>query len=270
MPIVSMKNLLETGVHFGHQTRRWDPRMSKYIFTQRNGIHIIDLQRTSRKLEEAYWFVKEVSKSKGSFLFVGTKKQAQESVKESAERSGAFFVNSRWLGGTLTNFLTIKQRIKRLEQLRTMEENGTFDLLPKKEVLKLKSEIERLERFIGGIKNMAKLPDAIFVVDTKKEQIACEEAKKLKIPIVGMVDTNCDPSIVDYVIPANDDAIRAVKLICDTIADAIIEGREAKPPAKRIIENQIPSSSSPRGLDKVLDYGRINQDKKLHNEEILN
>ena len=228
MAVVSMKQLLEAGVHFGHQTRRWNPKMAEYIFTERNGIYIIDLQKTVRKLEEAYNFIRELSENGESVLFVGTKKQAQDSVREEAERAGAYFVNARWLGGMMTNFTTIRHRIDRLRQLRAMEEDGTFDLLPKKEVIKLKLEIEKLEKFMGGIKDMKKLPGALFIVDPRKERIAVAEAKKLGIPIVAIVDTNCDPEEIDYVIPGNDDAIRAVKLISATMANAIIEGREGQ------------------------------------------
>ena len=228
MAVISMKQLLEAGVHFGHQTRRWNPKMAQYIFTERNGIYIIDLQKTVRKLEEAYNFIRELSENGESVLFVGTKKQAQDSVREEAERAGAYFVNARWLGGMMTNFTTIRHRIDRLRQLRAMEEDGTFDLLPKKEVIKLKLEIEKLEKFMGGIKDMKKLPGALFIVDPRKERIAVAEAKKLGIPIVAIVDTNCDPEEIDYVIPGNDDAIRAVKLISATMANAIIEGREGQ------------------------------------------
>ena len=226
MVVVSMKQLLEAGVHFGHQTRRWNPKMAQYIFTERNGIYIIDLQKTVKKLDEAYMFIRDIAKDGGEVLFVGTKKQAGDSVKEEAERCGMHFVNARWRGGMMTNFKTITRRIDRLAQLRKMEEDGTFELLPKKEVIKLKLEIEKLEKFIGGIKNMKKLPAAIFVVDPKKEKIAVAEAKKLHIPIVAIVDTNCDPDEVDYVIPGNDDAIRAVKLIAGAMASAILEGRQ--------------------------------------------
>ncbi len=226
--VVSMKQLLEAGVHFGHQTRRWNPKMAPYIFTERNGIYIIDLQKTVKKLEEAYSFVRELSADGKSVLFVGTKKQAQDSVKEEALRAGAYYVNARWLGGMLTNFTTIKRRIQRLNQLRTMESDGTFDLLPKKEVIKLNLEIEKLEKFLGGIKEMKDLPGALFIVDPRKERIAVAEAKKLGIPIVAIVDTNCDPDEIDYVIPGNDDAIRAVKLIASAMANAIIEGNEGK------------------------------------------
>ena len=228
MSVVSMKQLLEAGVHFGHQTRRWNPKMAKYIFTERNGIYIIDLQKTVKKLEEAYNFVRDLSVEGKSVLFVGTKKQAQDSVKEEAERAGAYYVNARWLGGMLTNFTTIRTRIERLKQLRTMEEDGTFDLLPKKEVVKLNLEIEKLEKFLGGIKDMKEIPGALFIIDPRKERIAVAEAKKLGIPIVAIVDTNCDPDEVDYVIPGNDDAIRAVKLISSAIANAIIEGNEGR------------------------------------------
>ena len=226
MGVVSMKQLLEAGVHFGHQTRRWNPKMARYIFTERNGIYIIDLQKTVKKLEEAYMFVRDVAANGDNVLFVGTKKQAGESIKEEAERAGAHYVNARWLGGMMTNFKTIRRRIQRLEQLRKMQEDGTFDRLPKKEVGKLELEIEKLEKYLGGIKNMDKLPGALFIVDPRKERIAVAEAKKLGIPIVAIVDTNCDPDEIDYVIPGNDDAIRAVKLIASTMADAIMEGRQ--------------------------------------------
>ncbi len=228
MAVVSMKQLLEAGVHFGHQTRRWNPKMAPYIFTERNGIYIIDLQKTVRKLESAYLFVRDVAAQGGEVLFVGTKKQAGESIKEEAIRSGAHYVNARWLGGMMTNFKTIQRRIKRLEQLHAMETDGTFDLLPKKEVIKLNLEIEKLEKFLGGIKNMNKLPGALFVVDPRKEKIAVSEARKLGIPVVAIVDTNCDPDEVDYVIPGNDDAIRAVKLISGCMANAIIEGKQGQ------------------------------------------
>ena len=228
MAVVSMKQLLEAGVHFGHQTRRWNPKMAPYIFTERNGIYIIDLQKTVKKLEEAYNFVRDLSMEGKSVLFVGTKKQAQESVRDEAERAGAYFVNARWLGGMLTNFRTIRRRIYRLNQLKAMEADGTFDLLPKKEVTKLQLEIQKLEKFMGGIKDMKQLPGALFIVDPRKERIAVAEAKKLGIPIVAIVDTNCDPDEIDYVIPGNDDAIRAVKLISATMANAIIEGREGQ------------------------------------------
>ena len=228
MSVISMKQLLEAGVHFGHQTRRWNPKMSQYIFTERNGIYIIDLQKTVKKLEEAYLFIREVAANDGEILFVGTKKQAQDSVKEEAIRCGMPYVNARWLGGMLTNFNTIQRRIKRLAQLKTMESDGTFELLPKKEVIKLNLEIEKLEKFMGGITGMKKQPAAMFIVDPRKERIAVAEAHKLHIPIVAIVDTNCDPDEVDFVIPGNDDAIRAVKLIAGAMADAVIEGRQGE------------------------------------------
>ncbi len=228
MSVVSMKQLLEAGVHFGHQTRRWNPKMKKYIFQERNGIYIIDLQKTVKKVEEAYNFLKELAADGGNVLFVGTKKQAQESVKEEAERVGMFYVNHRWLGGTLTNFQTIRKRVQRLKDLERMAEDGTFDVLPKKEVVGLKKEQEKLERFLGGIKEMKDLPDAIFIIDPRKERIAVQEARKLNIPIVAMVDTNCDPDEIDYVIPSNDDAIRAVKLITSKMADAILEAKQGE------------------------------------------
>ena len=228
MSVVSMKQLLEAGVHFGHQTRRWNPKMSEYIFAERNGIYIIDLQKTVKKLEEAYSFIREVSLNGGEVLFVGTKKQAMDSIKEEAIRCGMPFVNARWLGGMLTNFQTIQKRIKRLAQLKAMEQDGTFALLPKKEVIKLNLEIEKLEKFMGGITEMKKQPAALFIVDPRKERIAVAEAHKLGIPIVAIVDTNCDPDEVDFVIPGNDDAIRAVRLIAGAMADAIIEGRQGE------------------------------------------
>lgn len=226
--VVSMKQLLEAGVHFGHQTRRWNPKMAPYIFTERNGIYIIDLQKTVKKLEEAYMFVRELSAQGQEVLFVGTKKQAQESIKEEAERCSMPFVNARWLGGMLTNFNTIQRRIKRLEQLKKFQEDGTFDKLPKKEVIKLVLEIEKLEKFMGGITEMRRHPAAVFIVDPRKERIAVAEARKLGIPIIAIVDTNCDPDEIDYVIPGNDDAIRAVKLISATMADAVLEGRQGE------------------------------------------
>ena len=226
MGVVSMKQLLEAGVHFGHLTKRWNPKMAPYIFTERNGIYIIDLQKTVKKLDEAYAFVRSIAENGENVLFVGTKKQASDSIKEEATRAGAYYVNARWLGGMMTNFKTIQRRIARLAQLHTMQEDGTFDLLPKKEVVKLELEIEKLEKYLGGIKEMKKLPGALFIVDPRKEKIAVAEAKKLGIPIVAIVDTNCDPDDVDYVIPGNDDAIRAVKLIAGAMADAILEGRQ--------------------------------------------
>lgn len=226
MSVVSMKQLLEAGVHFGHQMRRWDPRMKSYIFTDRNNIYIIDLQQTVKLIDVAYDFIKEISSKGANILFVGTKKQALESIKNEAEKCGMFYVNYRWLGGTLTNFNTIRKRVKRLYELEEMENNKMFEVLPKKEVMSLKVEKEKLEKLLGGIKNMEKLPDAIFVVDPKKEKIAIAEAIKLSLPIVAIVDTNCNPEEIDYVIPGNDDAIRAVKLISSVIADAVIEGKK--------------------------------------------
>ena len=228
MAVVAMKQLLKAGVHFGHQKRRWDPRMAEYIFQARNGIHIIDLQKTSKKIDEAYAFVKEISEEGKEILFIGTKKQAQECVKEAAEKSGMFYVDQRWLGGMLTNFKTIRTRVERLKKLEAMQEDGTFEVLPKKEVSKLKNEMEKLEKNLGGIKEMTRLPGAIFVVDPKNERIAVLEAKKLGIPVVGLVDTNCSPEDVDYPIPGNDDAIRAVKLITDVMANAVIEGKQGE------------------------------------------
>ena len=228
MAVVAMKQLLEAGVHFGHQTRRWDPKMAEYIFQARNGIHIIDLQKASKKIDEAYEFIKEQVEEGKTVLFVGTKKQAQECMKEAAIKSGMYYVDQRWLGGMLTNFDTIQKRIQRLKDLETMQEDGTFDVLPKKEVIILKKEMEKLEKNLGGIKNMDKLPGVIFLVDPKKERIAILEAKKLNIPVVGIVDTNCDPEDLDYPIPGNDDAIRAVKLIADVMANAIIEGKQGE------------------------------------------
>ncbi|TJX67042.1 30S ribosomal protein S2 [Soehngenia saccharolytica] len=228
MSVVSMKNLLEAGVHFGHQTRRWNPKMSKYIFTERNGIYIIDLQKTVKMIDEAYAVMKDIVANGGEVLFVGTKKQAQEAIETEAKRCGMHYVNQRWLGGMLTNYKTIRKRIDRLHELEKMEEDGTFDVLPKKEVIQLKHERERLEKFLGGIKNMNRVPDVLFVVDPRKERIAVKEAHILGIPVIGIVDTNCDPDEVDYVIPGNDDAIRAVKLITETIANAVIEARQGE------------------------------------------
>lgn len=228
MAIISMKQLLEAGVHFGHQTRRWNPKMSRYIFTERNGIYIIDLQKTVRKIDEAYNFVRDLSAQGGTILFVGTKKQAQEAMKEEALRCNMFYVNERWLGGMLTNFQTIQKRVDRLRQLEKMETEGTFEVLPKKEVIQLRHEMDRLQKYLGGIKDMKKAPDAIYVVDPRKEHIAIAEAHKLGIPVVGTVDTNCDPDEIDYEIPANDDAIRAVRLLAARMADAIIEGRQGE------------------------------------------
>ena len=241
MAVVSMKQLLEAGVHFGHQTRRWNPKMAEYIYCERNGIYIIDLQKTVGKLEEAYNFVRELSEKGETILFVGTKKQASEAVREEADRCGMYYVNARWLGGMLTNFKTMRTRIDRLAQLKKMQEDGTFDMLPKKEVIKLMGEMEKLEKYLGGVKKMNKLPGALFVVDPRKEHNAISEARKLGIPIVAIVDTNCDPDEVDYVIPANDDAIRAIRLIASTMANAVIEGRQgvdaaAAPAAEEVAE----------------------------------
>ncbi|SFS54448.1 30S ribosomal protein S2 [Marininema halotolerans] len=228
MAVVSMKQLLEAGVHFGHQTRRWNPKMSKYIFTERNGIYIIDLQKTVKMMEDTYNYVRDLAAKGGNILFVGTKKQAQDAVKEEAARSDMFYVNHRWLGGTLTNFQTIRKRITRLHQLEAMEEDGTFEVLPKKEVVMLKKEQSRLEKFLGGIKHMKQLPDAVFIIDPRKERIAVAEARKLGIPIIAIVDTNCDPDEIDHIIPGNDDAIRAVRLFTSKMADAVLEGKQGE------------------------------------------
>ena len=250
MAVVAMKQLLEAGVHFGHQTRRWDPKMAEYIFQARNGIHIIDLQKTSKKLDEAYSFMKEQAGEGKTVLFVGTKKQAQECVKEAAEKSGMYYVDQRWLGGMLTNFGTIRKRIDRLNELETMQEDGTFDVLPKKEVIILKKEMEKLQKNLGGIKDMKEMPGVMFVVDPKKERIAILEARKLGIPVVGLVDTNCNPEDVDYAIPGNDDAIRAVKLIADVMANAIIEGRQGEALETETEEAQI-SEEEPTSIEEV-------------------
>ena len=228
MSVISMKNLLEAGVHFGHQTRRWNPKMAEYIFTERNGIYIIDLQKTVVKVEEAYNVIKDIVSDGGEVLFVGTKKQAQDSIESEAKRSGMHFVNQRWLGGMLTNFKTIAKRIQRLEEIEAMEEAGTFEVLPKKEVTNLKNEAAKLDKFLGGIRNMKKMPEVLFVVDPRKEKIAVNEARILGIPVVGIVDTNCDPDEVDYIIPGNDDAIRAVKLLTGTMANAVLEGKQGE------------------------------------------
>ena len=228
MSVISMKQLLEAGVHFGHQTRRWNPKMAPYIYTERNGIHIIDLQKSVGKVDEAYKAISDIASEGGTILFVGTKKQAQDSIKEEAERCGMFYVNERWLGGMLTNFKTIQQRIKRLNKIEEMSQDGTFDVLPKKEVIQLKKEWDKLEKNLGGIKNMKQLPDAIFIVDPKKERICVQEAHSLHIPLIGIADTNCDPEELDYVIPGNDDAIRAVKLIVAKMADAVIEANQGE------------------------------------------
>lgn len=238
MAVVSMKQLLEAGVHFGHQTRRWNPKMARFIFTERNGIYIIDLQKTVKKIEEAYSFIREVAESGKPILFVGTKKQAQDSIKEEAERAGMYYVNERWLGGMLTNYKTIKGRIDRLRKLEDMQENGTFDVLPKKEVIQLMNEKEKLQKYLNGIKDMPEVPGAIFIVDPRKERIAVMEAHKLGIPVVGIVDTNCDPDEIDFPIPGNDDAIRAVKLIASTISQAIIEAKQGQIEQTSAEENQ--------------------------------
>ena len=254
MAVVAMKQLLEAGVHFGHQTRRWDPKMAEYIFQARNGIHIIDLQKTSKKLDEAYSFMKSQAEEGKTVLFVGTKKQAQECVKEAAEKSGMYYVDQRWLGGMLTNFGTIRKRIDRLNELETMQEDGTFEVLPKKEVILLKKEMEKLEKNLGGIKDMKEIPGVMFVVDPKKERIAILEARKLGIPVVGLIDTNCNPEDVDYAIPGNDDAIRAVKLITDVMASAIIEGRQGESfePATEE-EQQVAETEESQSIEEVVE-----------------
>ena len=250
MAVVAMKQLLEAGVHFGHQTRRWDPKMAEYIFQARNGIHIIDLQKTSKKIDEAYAFLKEQAEEGKTVLFVGTKKQAQECVKEAAEKSGMYYVDQRWLGGMLTNFDTIRTRVQRLKDLEKMQEDGTFEVLPKKEVILLKKEMEKLERNLGGIKDMEEIPGVIFLVDPKKEHIAVLEAKKLGIPVIGLVDTNCNPEEVDYAIPGNDDAIRAVKLITDVMANAIIEGRKGESFEAEEVAEEV--SEEPTSIEEVV------------------
>ena len=252
MAVVAMKQLLEAGVHFGHQTRRWDPRMAEYIFQARNGIHIIDLQKTSKKIDEAYAFLKEQAEEGKTVLFVGTKKQAQECVKEAAEKSGMNYVDQRWLGGMLTNFGTIRTRVQRLKDLEKMQEDGTFEVLPKKEVILLKKEMAKLERNLGGIKDMEEMPGVIFLVDPKKEHIAILEAKKLNIPVIGLVDTNCNPEEVDYAIPGNDDAIRAVKLITDVMANAIIEGRQGESFEAEEVENTEEVSEEATSMEEVV------------------
>ena len=250
MAVVAMKQLLEAGVHFGHQTRRWDPKMAEYIFQARNGIHIIDLQKTSKKIDEAYAFLKEQAEEGKTVLFVGTKKQAQECVKEAAEKSGMYYVDQRWLGGMLTNYDTIRTRVQRLKDLEKMQEDVTFEVLPKKEVILLKKEMEKLERNLGGIKNMEEIPGVIFLVDPKKEHIAVLEAKKLGIPVIGLVDTNCNPEEVDYAIPGNDDAIRAVKLITDVMANAIIEGRQGESFEAEEVAEEV--SEEPTSIEEVV------------------
>ena len=251
MAVVAMKQLLEAGVHFGHQTRRWDPKMAEYIFQARNGIHIIDLQKTSKKLDEAYSFLKEQAEEGKTILFVGTKKQAQECVKEAAEKCGMYYVNQRWLGGTLTNFETIRKRIGRLKELERMQEDGTFDVLPKKEVILLKKEMEKLEKNLGGIKYMEQLTGVMFIVDPKKERIGILEAKKLGIPVIGLIDTNCNPEDVDYAIPGNDDAIRAVSLIVDCMANAVIEGRQGES-MEMETEEEMTETSEDQSMEEVV------------------
>lgn len=252
MSVVTMKQLLEAGVHFGHQTRRWDPRMKQYIFTQRNGIYIIDLQKTIKMLDDAYNYVKAVAKDNGVFLFVGTKKQAQESIQEEATRAGQYYVNERWLGGTLTNWKTIQSRVKRLKDLKTMAEDGTFDVLPKKEAAVLTKEKDKLQRFLGGIEDMPRIPDVLFVVDPKKEKIAVHEANILGIPVVAMVDTNTDPTPIDVVIPANDDAIRAIRLISGAMADAIIEGKQGQDDGEDV-EKEMADKAAENSDDKSME-----------------
>ena len=253
MAVVAMKQLLEAGVHFGHQTKRWDPKMAEYIYQARNGIHIIDLQKTSKKIDEAYKFMKEVAEEGKDILFVGTKKQAQECVKDAAIKSNMFYIDQRWLGGMLTNFKTIRKRIERLKKLEEMETDGTFDVLPKKEVAALRNEKEKLEKNLGGIKEMTRMPGAMFVVDPKNERIAVLEAKKLNIPIIGLVDTNCNPEDVDYPIPGNDDAIRAVKLITDVMANAIIEGRQGETlEAEEQMVSEEVASEEPASIEEVV------------------
>ena len=262
MAVVAMKQLLEAGVHFGHQTRRWDPKMAEYIFQARNGIHIIDLQKTSKKLDEAYAFLKEQAEAGKTVLFVGTKKQAQECVKEAAEKCGMYYVNQRWLGGTLTNFTTIRKRIGRLLELEKMQEDGTFEVLPKKEVILLKKEMEKLEKNLGGIKEMTEVPGVMFIVDPKKEKIGILEARKLGIPVIGLVDTNCNPQDVDYAIPGNDDAIRAVKLIADCMANAVIEGKQGE--SMETVEEamEVEEVVEPTDMEEVVASEEVEEPKK--------
>ena len=266
MAVVAMKQLLEAGVHFGHQTRRWDPKMAEYIFQARNGIHIIDLQKTSKKLDEAYDFIREQAEEGKAVLFVGTKKQAQECMKEAAIKCGMFYVDQRWLGGMLTNFDTIQKRIQRLKDLETMQEDGTFDVLPKKEVILLKKEMEKLEKNLGGIKEMNELPGVIFLVDPKKERIAILEAKKLGIPVVGLVDTNCNPEELDYPIPGNDDAIRAVKLIADVMANAVIEGRQGESFEEEVSEEQVANEEEATSIEEVVAQEETETTEKSEEE----
>ena len=262
MAVVAMKQLLEAGVHFGNQTRRWDPKMAEYIFQARNGIHIIDLQKTSKKLDEAYAFLKEQAEAGKTVLFVGTKKQAQECVKEAAEKCGMYYVNQRWLGGTLTNFSTIRKRIGRLLELEKMQEDGTFEVLPKKEVILLKKEMEKLEKNLGGIKEMTEVPGVMFIVDPKKEKIGILEARKLGIPVIGLVDTNCNPQDVDYAIPGNDDAIRAVKLIADCMANAVIEGKQGE--SMEAVEEamEVEEVAEPTDMEEVVASEEVEEPKK--------
>ena len=266
MAVVAMKQLLEAGVHFGHQTRRWDPKMAEYIFQARNGIHIIDLQKTSKKIDEAYAFLKEQAEEGKTVLFVGTKKQAQECMKEAALKCGMFYVDQRWLGGMLTNFDTIQKRIQRLKDLEKMQEDGTFDVLPKKEVILLKKEMEKLEKNLGGIKEMNELPGVIFLVDPKKERIAILEAKKLGIPVVGLVDTNCNPEELDYPIPGNDDAIRAVKLIADVMANAVIEGRQGESFEEEVSEEQVANEEEATSIEEVVAEEETETNEKSEEE----
>ena len=262
MAVVAMKQLLEAGVHFGHQTRRWDPRMAEYIFQARNGIHIIDLQKTSKKLDEAYAFLKEQAEEGKTVLFVGTKKQAQDCMKEAAEKCGMYYVNQRWLGGMLTNFATIEKRIERLNELEKMQEDGTFEVLPKKEVILLKKEMEKLEKNLGGIKEMTEVPGVMFIVDPKKEKIGILEARKLGIPVIGLVDTNCNPQDVDYAIPGNDDAIRAVKLIADCMANAVIEGKQGE--SMEAVEEamEVEEVAEPTDMEEVVASEEVEEPKK--------
>ena len=262
MAVVAMKQLLEAGVHFGHQTRRWDPKMAEYIFQARNGIHIIDLQKTSKKLDEAYAFLKEQAEAGKTVLFVGTKKQAQECVKEAAEKCGMYYVNQRWLGGTLTNFTTIRRRIGRLLELEKMQEDGTFEVLPKKEVILLKKEMEKLEKNLGGIKEMTEVPGVMFIVDPKKEKIGILEARKLGIPVIGLVDTNCNPQDVDYAIPGNDDAIRAVKLIADCMANAVIEGKQGESMESVEEAMEVEEVAEPTDMEEVVASEEVEEPKK--------
>ncbi len=262
MAVVAMKQLLEAGVHFGHQTRRWDPKMAEYIFQARNGIHIIDLQKTSKKLDEAYAFMKEQAEEGKTVLFVGTKKQAQDCVKEAAEKSGMFYINQRWLGGMLTNFETIRARVERLKELERMQEDGTFEVLPKKEVIILKKEMEKLERNLGGIKDMEELPGVMFIVDPKKERIGILEARKLNIPVVGLIDTNCNPEDVDYPIPGNDDAIRAVKLITDVMANAVIEGRQGESLEMTEEQEEVIAEEEPTSIEEVAASEEVEEENK--------